>query len=105
MDGPPVPTAARPPAPGKKTKASAKSPKVSSLLRSQHLAMPATGGSIEMPVAEEWAGIAKRFDIPQPNAGEAAKPGGAVVLVPPSATVMPSQISDEWSQIAGRMDE
>merc|ERR1719316_99544 len=110
LDQPPAPPA--PPAPGKKTKGSGKSAKVSSLLRSRHHAMPAamptTGGSMVAEDSGEWAGIAKRFDIPQPNAGEMAKAAGAdnnSVLARLSATATPSPISDEWSQIAGRMDE
>jgi len=116
MNSPPpaplAPPVARPSAPEKKAKASAKSPKVSSLLRSQQSALPATGGSLEMPVAEEWAGIARRFDNPQPNVVETARAVVAnatfVPAIPWSSTNPFSKLSpvlDEWSQIAGRMDE
>jgi hypothetical protein len=107
MDSLPAPMAAAPPAPEKKAKASAKSPKVSSLLRSrQHPKQPA-GGSLRMPVAEEWTGIAKRFDIPQPDTGEAAIPTAAPLnsMPVPLTLTAPAPISDEWSQIAGRMNE
>lgn len=107
MDQPPAPSVAQPPAPGKKPKASAKSPKVSSLLRSGQHPKPATGGSLGMPVAEEWTGIAKRFDIPRPDAGETAAATAADHNSMPVALVLttPPPISDEWSQIAGRMNE
>merc|ERR1719321_1665132 len=98
-DRPPPPPAAPqrdapsvPAAPPKKSKTSVKP----SLLRQSSL--PATSSSLVMPVAEEWAGIAKRFDIPDINEGAAATAAGAnvnSVQVTPTAATVPTPAMDE----------
>jgi hypothetical protein len=103
---PSEPSIAQPPAPprakgkGKKSRASAKS----SLLRARQSSLPATGSSLVMPVAEEWEGIARRFDIPTVDKGAGAN-DNAVQAPPLTRLVAPAPTLDEWSQIAGRMDE